>query len=119
METCTVLVAVDDADGRVVGGVSYVPGPGPWADRAQDDEAEFRMLVVDPEHQRLGIGEALVRRCIELAVAGQRARLILLTEASMTSAHRIYDRLGFVRTPERDWDHPSVHLMAYILDLSG
>lgn len=38
METCDVLVAVED--GTVVGGVAYVPGPGPWSDRAEPDEAE-------------------------------------------------------------------------------
>ena len=24
----------------------------------------------------------------------------------MTGAHRLYGRLGFVRTPERDWEFP-------------
>ena len=115
METCTVLVAVED--GRVVGGCAYVPGPGPWADRATPEEAELRMLVVDPAYRNRGIGEQLVRRCIDLATVAGKARLILLTEKAMTSAHRIYERLGFVRTPERDWDHPDVYLMAYVLTI--
>jgi ribosomal protein S18 acetylase RimI-like enzyme len=115
-ETCTVLVAVEDE--RVVGGVAYVPGPGPWADRCTDEEAEFRMLVVDPEHQRRGIGEALVRACIDLASAAGKLRLVLLTERNMTAAHRIYDRLGFVRAPERDWPYsPEVDLLAYVLTI--
>jgi len=102
METCTVLVAVDD--GRVVGGAAYVPGPGgPWADLCTEDEAEFRMLVVDPDHQGRGIGEALVRRCVDLAVDAGKARLVLLSNHMMVAAHRLYERLGFVRAPERDW----------------
>lgn len=117
MATCSVLVAVDD--GRVVGGVAYVPAPGRWADRAREGEAELRMLVVDPEHQRRGIGEALVRRCIALAEAAGRERLILLSEVHMKAAQRIYERLGFVRTPERDWHHsPEVDLLAFVLDLA-
>jgi ribosomal protein S18 acetylase RimI-like enzyme len=116
LDTCEVLVAIDD--GRVVGGVSYVPGPGPWADRAADDEAELRMLVVDPEHQGRGIGEALVRRCIELATASGKARLVLLSEDDMTVAHRLYERLGFVRAPERDWLYsPEVRLRCFSLAL--
>jgi GNAT superfamily N-acetyltransferase len=115
METCTVLVAVEDD--RVVGGTAYVPGPGPWADRCTPDEAEFRMLVVDPAYRNQGIGEAIVRRCIDLATTGGKARLVLLTEKNMTAAHRIYDRLGFVRAPDRDWDHPDVYLMAYVLTI--
>jgi ribosomal protein S18 acetylase RimI-like enzyme len=116
LETCTVLVAVD-AD-RVVGGVAYVPGPGPWADRAESDEAELRMLVVDPEHRNQGIGEALTRRCIDLATEAGKRRLVLLSEADMTTAHRLYQRLGFVRTPDRDWHHsPEVDLLAFVLTI--
>ena len=34
----------------------------------------------------------------------------------MTVAHRVYERLGFVRAPERDWEPvPGVHLIAYHL----
>ena len=32
----------------------------------------------------------------------------------MTSAHRVYERLGFVRAPEDDWSpEPGVTLLAY------
>jgi hypothetical protein len=34
-------------------------------------------------------------------------------------AHRIYERLGFVRLPERDWSpHDGVDLLAFRLDLT-
>lgn len=116
METCDVLVAVED--GAVVGGVAYVPGPGPWSDRAEPDEAEFRMLVVDPAHQGKGIGDALVRACIERATAAGKARLVLLSEDHMTTAHRIYRRLGFERVPERDWLYsPEVQLRCFVLTI--
>jgi ribosomal protein S18 acetylase RimI-like enzyme len=116
METCEVLVALED--GVLVGGVAYVPGPGPWADRAAPHEAEMRMLVVDPAHQREGIGEALVRRCIELATDAGRTGLVLLSEREMTAAHRMYERLGFVRVPERDWHFsPQVDLRCYLLTI--
>ena len=36
----------------------------------------------------------------------------------MKPAHRIYERLGFTRVPERDWSpRPGVHLYAYSLAL--
>jgi hypothetical protein len=37
----------------------------------------------------------------------------------MYAAHRIYDRLGFVRTPERDWEPVPglVSLLTYALEL--
>ena len=31
-------------------------------------------------------------------------RVVLSSQPTMYSAHRIYGRLGFVRTPERDWN---------------
>ena len=114
---CAVLVAIAE-DGALAGGMTYVPGPGRWADRAADDEAELRMLAVDPRHRRQGIGSALVQRCVAMARAEGRRRLVLLTEDFMADAQRIYLRIGFVRTPARDWAYkPGVHLMAYVLEL--
>jgi GNAT superfamily N-acetyltransferase len=118
METCTVLVAVDE-DGTLLGGCAYVPGPGgPWADISREGEAEFRMLVVDQAHQGRGIGESLVKACIGLAKAQEKERLVLLSNHMMTPAHRLYERLGFVRTPDRDWFiDADVDLKCYVLDV--
>ena len=103
-----VLVAV--ADGRLLGGVTFVPGPGPMADIAGPGEAEIRMLAVDRAGRGRGAGEALVRACLERARAVDGCvRVVLSTQRAMHSAHRIYERLGFVRTPERDWN-PLPHL---------
>ena len=41
-----------------------------------------------------------------------------LTLKEMTPAHRIYERMGFVRAPERDWDPlPGLTLVAFVLPL--
>lgn len=98
-----VLVAVDRG-GAVLGGVAYVDGPSAWADLAGDGEAEFRMLAVAPAGRGRGVGGALVRTCLDRARATEGCvRVRLSTQKSMLGAHRIYERLGFVRTPERDW----------------
>lgn len=98
-----VLVAAD-ARGRVLGGVTYAPPGNPWADIATADEAEFRTLAVSREARGAGAGEALVRACIDRARATAGvAGIVLSTQPAMHGAHRIYRRLGFVRTPERDW----------------
>ncbi|MFI6651783.1 GNAT family N-acetyltransferase [Streptomyces sp. NPDC050529] len=113
-----VLVAVD-AQGRVLGGVAYAPPGNPWADIAAADEAEFRMLAVSREARGAGAGEALVRACIDRArgTAGVTG-IVLSTLPAMRGAHRIYGRLGFVRTPERDWNPiDDLKLLAYRLDL--
>ncbi|MFD3665953.1 GNAT family N-acetyltransferase [Streptomyces sp. NPDC058659] len=112
-----VLVAVD-ADDRIIGGVTFARGDTTWADIAVTGEAEFRMLVVAPEARGRGVGEALVRACADRAgAAPECARLVLSTDAKMVSAHRIYERMGFVRTPERDWDPvPGHRLRTYALE---
>jgi ribosomal protein S18 acetylase RimI-like enzyme len=100
-----VLVAVDQ-EGRVLGGVAYVPGPGtPLSEAERDDEAGFRMLAVDPAATGRGIGRALTEACIARARAAGRAGMTLYTLPSMTVAHRLYESLGFRRDPERDWEY--------------
>ncbi|MET8325829.1 GNAT family N-acetyltransferase [Streptomyces sp. NPDC005181] len=113
-----VLVAVG-TDGRVLGGVTYAPPGNPWADIAGPDEAEFRMLAVAREARGLGAGEALVQACIDRARSTEGVtRLLLSTTPTMLVAHRIYRRLGFVRTPERDWEPiPGLPLLTYSLTL--
>ncbi|WP_031479442.1 GNAT family N-acetyltransferase [Streptomyces bicolor] len=103
-----VLVAVQN--GRVVGGVTFVPSGGPMADIAGPGEAEIRMLAVSREARGRGAGEALVRACIDRARSTEGCvRIVLSTQRTMHGAHRIYERLGFVRTPDRDWN-PIPHL---------
>ena len=112
----TLLVAVEQVDGvdRVVGSVTYaVPGQ-PYAEVSRPDEAEFRMLGVSPAGQGRGVGAALVQACIDRARSEGRTALVLCTEVNMLSAQRLYERMGFVRLPERDWQPlPIVHLLAY------
>lgn len=103
-----VLVALDGD--RLLGGVTFVPSGGPMADIARPGEAEIRMLAVDRAARGRGAGEALVRACVDRARATDGCvRVILSTQRAMHSAHRIYERLGFTRTPERDWN-PIPHL---------
>ena len=111
------LVAV--LDERIVGAVTVATRGGPWSERAQTGEAEIRMLVVDPEVRGAGTGDALVRACIDRARADGCSGMRLSTETTMTTAHRLYERLGFVRAPDHDWKPvPDVTLLGYELELS-
>ncbi|CAL9297390.1 GNAT family N-acetyltransferase [Streptomyces sp. SudanB52_2052] len=103
-----VLVALRGDE--LLGGVTFVPSGGPMADIARPGEAEIRMLAVSRAARGRGVGEALVRSCVDRARATEGCvRIVLSTQRTMRSAHRIYERLGFVRTPERDWN-PVPHL---------
>lgn len=117
VKTAEVLVAVDD-DGTILGSVTNVPDGGPYGEIAREGEGEFRMLAVDPAAQGRGAGTALVRACVDDARRRGRERVVLSSGTWMAGAHRIYERLGFVRLPERDWTPvPGVDLRAYAVDV--
>lgn len=115
-ETCEALVAADAA-GRLLGAVTYVPGPGtPWSECERDGEAGFRALAVDPGARGRGVGRMLATACIERARGDGRLGVAIVTRPSMTAAHRLYESLGFVRTPSRDWEfEPGEWLWSYVL----
>lgn len=114
-----VLVAVHGA-GRVLGSVTYAVHGSRLAELSRPGEAEFRMLGVSPDAQGRGVGRALVVACLDRARRDAARRLVLSTEAVSTTAHRLYERLGFRREPALDWTPvPGVHLIAYVLDLTA
>jgi predicted N-acetyltransferase YhbS len=115
-----VLVAVDEA-GRVLGGVTYVPGPGsPFAEFSDPDTAGIRMLAVADDARGRGVGEALSRACIDRARAAGRHQVVLHSTDWMPEAHRLYARLGFVRDEARDWEYDPGHwLRGFRLPLDG
>ena len=72
--------------------------------RFPDGTAGIRATAVDPSAQGLGIGRALVGFCIDRAAeAGARA-VGLHTATFMDAAVRIYERSGFMRVPEYDFE---------------
>jgi GNAT superfamily N-acetyltransferase len=98
-----VLVAVD-ADGALLGGVTYVPDrSSPSAEFDDPDAAGIRMLAVDPSAQGRGVGEALTLACIDRAATAGRAQIVLHSTDWMAAAHRLYLRLGFQRDRSLDW----------------
>ena len=120
-ELATLLVAVDDrSDGvsQVLGTATFCLAGTPYAEVSRPGEAEFRMLAVAEEARGHGVGAALVQSCIDLARAAGSTALTLCSLKEMTPAHRIYQRLGFVRAPDRDWQpHPGLTLVAFVLAL--
>ncbi|MFE4514555.1 GNAT family N-acetyltransferase [Kitasatospora sp. NPDC056783] len=110
------LVAVDAAGAGVLGSVTFAVGGTEWADIATPGEGEIRMLATAAASRGRGVGEALVRAAVarsrELGLAG----MAFSTQPTMTTAHRVYERIGFRRAPERDWEPiPGMRLMVYTM----
>jgi GNAT superfamily N-acetyltransferase len=112
-------VVVAELDGLIVGCLTYVPDhTNPHYEFEDPTGASFRMLAVAQAAQGRGIGEALVRWCIDRARADGKACIVIHSGAWMVAAHRLYGRLGFVRRPELDWiPVPEIPLYAFRLDL--
>lgn len=97
-------VLVAEVDGEVAGSVVLTPAGSPLAETSGEGEYEFRMLAVHPRFHRRGVGGALLAAIVARARAEAGVDAVVLTTMpSMTDAHRMYERAGFVRVPERDW----------------
>ncbi len=116
-EQAEVLTAAD-ADGTVLGAVTFAAPGSPYAEIAGPDEGEFRMLAVAPAGRGRGIGEALVRACMDRARSLGLTRMVLSALPHIENAHRVYQRIGFTRIPQRDWEPlPGITLLAFTCDL--
>ncbi|MFJ6212929.1 GNAT family N-acetyltransferase [Streptomyces sp. NPDC092296] len=107
-----------DAPAAVLGSVTLALPGSAWADIARPDEGELRMLAVSPAARGRGVGEALVRAAMDRVRAQGLPRMAFSTQQGMHAAHRLYERVGFRRAPERDWSpFPGVDLWVYAADL--
>jgi ribosomal protein S18 acetylase RimI-like enzyme len=96
------LVAVSGA--ALLGTVTFCPHGSSHAEIARADEAEFRMLAVDASASGQGVGRALVADCEQRARALGCTRMVLSVIDHNTKAAALYERLGYRRAPERDWE---------------
>jgi N-acetylglutamate synthase-like GNAT family acetyltransferase len=75
--------------GEIVGSVALVPGEG--------GSAELRKLYVAAQARRNGLGARLVRVAEDEARSQGAASIMLWSDTRFADAHRLYERLGFVR----------------------
>ena len=112
-----VLLVADDA-GRLLGTATYVPPGSSFSEIAGPAEAEVRALAVHPAARGAGIARRLMDECVDRARQDGCPALVLCTRPSMAGAQRLYVRMGFRRTPEKDWSpRPGLDLVAYRLEL--
>jgi len=111
---------IAELDGAVVGSAAlYSPDTAAYGDLvALASWPEVRLVAVDPRARGRGVARALVDECIRRARASGATALGLHTSRSMRAAARLYERMGFVRDPERDFQPPGAELVeGYLLRL--
>jgi len=111
---------VAERDGALLGSVMLYP---PDTNAYGGDEAgvgwpELRLLAVATNARGQGIGTLLVQECVRRARRAGASALGLHTSESLQVAMRMYQRMGFVRAPEGDFQPEGAELvMAYRLPL--
>jgi GNAT superfamily N-acetyltransferase len=112
---------VAEQHGALIGSVLLFPGDlntyGGTLDRA--GWPEIRLLAVVPAARGCGVGTALLGECVRRAEQAGATALGLHTSESMRIGIRLYERMGFVRAPEYDFQPGGAELvMAYMLPLA-
>jgi putative acetyltransferase len=80
--------------GRIIGGAGIAPLAGGDA-----DTCELRKMYYLPEARGRGLGERMLRLCLERARGFGYRRCYLETLTGMDAAMRLYQRLGFSQLP--------------------
>ncbi|ARK29769.1 GNAT family N-acetyltransferase [Halalkalibacter krulwichiae] len=101
-----VELIVAEIEGQIVGSVALFP---PKADAYEGlveevDYSEIRLLAVSPEARGKGVALALVTECIERTKIKGYSAIGLHTADFMESALKLYNRLGFKRLPQYDFE---------------
>lgn len=115
-------VIVAEVDNELVGSVLLFPGDSAYGFGKVEGAGlpQLRLLAVKPSARGKGIGTMLMEECIRRARRLGATALGLHTGDSMVVALPMYERRGFVRTPEFDFDVPDGELVkAYRLDLTA
>jgi GNAT superfamily N-acetyltransferase len=120
----TIVAAVDDD----VVGTARLYAPGSAAVALPDGAAWVRAVAVRAVTEGTGLGRRLMAECHRRARASGAHAVMLHTASFMARAVRLYESIGYVRTPEwdiRPEDHyplrepADITVIAYRLDLAA
>ena len=117
LDTSELIVA--ENSGRLVGAVTFYPNTSP-SDQGgwPAGWTGIRLLAVHPDARGMDIGRALMDECLRRSRLLSATALGLHTTELMGIARGMYERMGFVRVPEYDFQAgPEVVVLGYRLDL--
>ncbi|WHY67835.1 GNAT family N-acetyltransferase [Neobacillus sp. SuZ13] len=97
---------VAEIDGSIVGSVALFPAKTDAYKGLVDelDYPEIRMLAVTPHARGKGVAGALISECMRRAKVQGFPAIGLHTADFMKSAMRLYERMGFERLPQYDFE---------------
>jgi GNAT superfamily N-acetyltransferase len=97
---------IAEIDGKIVGSVALFPAKTDAYEGYVEelDYPEIRMLAVTPEARGKGVAKALVSECILRTKVKGYPSIGLHTADFMKDAMRLYERFGFERLPQFDFE---------------
>ena len=118
----SVFTAVSDS-GELLGTINFFAdmrhyGSGGTANSISN-AAGIRYLAVKPERRGCGIGRSLTAYCIGLARELGKSAVILHTTKAMPTAWAMYERMGFQRRVELDFQQGALDVFGFKLELAG
>ena len=117
LDTSELIVA--ENSGRLVGAVTLYPNTSP-SDQGgwPAGWTGIRLLAVHPDARGMGVARVLMDECLRCSRLLSATALGLHTTELMGIARGMYERMGFVRVPEYDFQAgPEVVVLGYRLDL--
>lgn len=95
---------VVDLDGRIAASVLLCPPSGGPSSRSENPYPELRLLAVRAAYRRQGLALRLIEACEQRAQQDGFEAITLHTTSLMPTAKAIYERRGYVRAPELDFE---------------
>lgn len=102
LSVAQLIIVIRDAS--IAGTVTFYPEAALDGHDWPAGIASFRLLAVRPDLRGAGLGRALISECMTRARRHGASRLGLHTAPFMHAATALYERLGFVRAPDLDFD---------------
>jgi GNAT superfamily N-acetyltransferase len=115
------IVAAVATEGELLGSADLITemahyGSGGTAS-SRTGAAGIRLLAVVPAARGQGVGRALTHDCIERARVLGRSSVVLHTTRAMETAWRMYEQLGFHRSPDLDFRQGKLEVFGFELPL--
>ena len=84
---------------------------------SEKNASGFRLLAVSAESRGHGVGKLLTNKCIRLTREDGNKQLIIHSTKAMQIAWKIYERMGFQRSPDLDFKQEKLSVYGYRLIL--
>jgi GNAT superfamily N-acetyltransferase len=99
------FVAVNST-GTVIGAISLFHVGSSGSEIARTGEAEFRFLAIDPQYWGQDVGRTLIAHVEDMAQRAGITAMVLRVIDINSRGLALYEHLGYVREPERDFTLP-------------